>query len=65
MAVDNLPGELPRESSKDFGNALIEHVFTALLSETDDEIIQKACITKAGQLTPNFSYLQDYVYKID
>jgi len=65
MAVDNLPGELPRESSKDFGNALIEHVFIALLSETDDEIIQKACITKAGQLTPNFSYLQDYVYKID
>lgn len=65
MAVDNLPGELPRESSNDFGNALIKHIFTALLSETDDEIIQKACITKDGQLTPYFSYLQDYVYKID
>ncbi len=65
MAVDNLPGELPRESSDDFGNALIKHVFTALLGDTDDEIIQKACITKDGQLTPAFNYLQDYVYKTE
>ncbi|RZT96871.1 alanine dehydrogenase [Ancylomarina subtilis] len=63
MAVDNLPGELPRESSDDFCQALSEHVFPALLGDTDDDIIEKACITKDGQLTPTFSYLQDYVYK--
>ncbi|MDE5420611.1 NAD(P)-dependent oxidoreductase [Ancylomarina sp. DW003] len=65
MAVDNLPGELPRESSEDFGQALTEHVFAALLGDTDDEIIEKACIAKNGQLTPEFSYLQDYVFETD
>lgn len=65
MAVDNLPGELPRESSDDFGQALIEHVFAALLGDTNDEIIQKACIAKNGKLTPAFQYLEDYVLKTE
>ncbi|MCZ4694112.1 alanine dehydrogenase [Ancylomarina euxinus] len=63
MAVDNLPGELPRESSEDFGKALTEHIFPALLGDVDDQIIERACIAKDGRLTPAFSYLQDYVYK--
>ncbi len=62
MAVDNLPGELPRESSEDFGKALTEHVFPALLGDIDDQIIERASITKDGQLTQPFNYLQDYVY---
>jgi saccharopine dehydrogenase (NAD+, L-lysine-forming) len=30
MAVDNLPGEVPRDASVDFGNDLIENVFPSL-----------------------------------
>lgn len=65
MAVDNLPGELPRESSDDFGQSLIKHVFAALLGDTNDDIIQKACITKNGELSPAFKYLEDYVLKTE
>jgi len=61
MAVDNLPGELPRDASTDFGNALIENVFPALLEGDTDGIIQRATIAKDGKLTELFSYLEDYV----
>ena len=30
-------------------------------NDDKDEILLRAQITKAGQLTPRFSYLQDYV----
>jgi len=65
MAVDNLPGELPREASKDFGQALTDHVFAALLGEADKGIIERASIAKDGNLTPYFSNLQDYVYETE
>ncbi len=65
MAVDNLPGELPREASRDFGKAFIQHIVSPLIGLTDDTMIEKACIAKNGKLTPAFRYLQDYVYKTD
>lgn len=61
MAVDNLPGELPREASDDFGQILINQIYSALLSEDTDGIIERACITKEGKLGNHFSCLQDYV----
>jgi saccharopine dehydrogenase (NAD+, L-lysine-forming) len=61
MAVDNLPGELPRNASRDFGRDLIKHVFPALFANDDDGIIERATIAKGGKLTPKFAYLQDYV----
>ncbi len=61
MAVDNLPGELPRNASRDFGRDLIKSVFPALLGNDDDGIIERATIARDGKLTPKFSYLQDYV----
>ena len=45
MAVDNLPCELPKDASEDFGNALIQHVFTCLLSDTE-QIIARATIVR-------------------
>ena len=60
MAVDNLPNELPCDASADFGQALMERVIPELLNP-DSEMIEKATITKDGRLTPNFTYLQDYV----
>lgn len=60
QAVDNLPGELPRDASEDFGRNLMEKVLPALLSNKKSEIITRATIAKNGKLTPRFSYLQAY-----
>ncbi|GAB4292119.1 MAG: NAD(P)-dependent oxidoreductase [Marinilabiliales bacterium] len=61
MAVDNLPGELPRDASVDFSKALMEKVFPSLFGEDKEGIIERASITKDGKLTPRFSYLQDFL----
>jgi saccharopine dehydrogenase (NAD+, L-lysine forming) len=61
MAVDNLPGEIPRDSSKDFGLQLINNVLPHLLSGDKDGIIERATIARNGQLMPDFQYLSDYV----
>jgi len=60
MAVDNLPGELPRDSSKDFGRAIINHVFPSLFGEDTEGIIERATIVKNGKLTDRFLYLSNY-----
>ncbi|MCT4623515.1 MAG: NAD(P)-dependent oxidoreductase [Schleiferiaceae bacterium] len=61
MAVDNLPCELPRDASVDFGNDLIKSVIPHLFNEDPDEVIWRGTETKNGKLTPHFDYLQDYV----
>jgi len=61
MAVDNLPGELPRDSSIDFGEGLYGNVYKALFDEDSEGILERATITKAGKLTSKFSYLQSYL----
>ena len=60
QAVDNLPCELPKDASLDFGRNLIEKVFPSLFMEDTDGIIERASITKAGKLTGRFAYLQDF-----
>jgi alanine dehydrogenase len=60
QAVDNLPCELPKDASLDFGRNLIDKVFPSLFGEDTDGIIQRASITKNGKLTERFSYLQDF-----
>lgn len=60
MAIDNLPCELPRDASEDFGKELIEKVLPALLVNDDDGLIDRGSICKAGQLMPRFEYLRDY-----
>jgi len=61
MAVDNLPGELPRDASEDFGEMLIGKVIPALVGKDSDRIIERATITENGILTKHFDYLQDYL----
>jgi saccharopine dehydrogenase (NAD+, L-lysine forming) len=62
MAVDNLPCELPKDASEDFGNDLIQYVLPPLLMEDPDDIIGRASETNLnGELTENFKYLEDYV----
>lgn len=60
MAIDNLPCELPRDSSEAFGKHLMERVFPNLFGN-DNGLIERATITKDGKLMPHFEYLQDYV----
>ncbi len=60
MAVDNLPGEVPRDASKDFGRKLLDNVFPALFGKGQPEIIERASITKAGKLGRYFKYLQHF-----
>lgn len=60
MAIDNLPTELPRDASKEFGTQLTEHFIPELLKEKS-AVLEKATIAKDGDLTIEFIYLKDYV----
>lgn len=60
MAVDNLPCELPKDASEDFGRELIENVLPYLIND-DRKILQNATICENGDLTPPYEYLRDYV----
>ena len=62
MAVDNLPCELPRDASEDFGKELIEKVLPSLLISDNDGIVERATIAKDGALGERFQYLSDYAY---
>lgn len=61
MAVDNLPCELPRDASEDFGDTLVDHVFPLLMEKDPEGIIANGTIAAEGKLTERYSYLQDYV----
>ena len=62
QAVDNLPCELPKDASEDFGNELIDKVFPSLFEDDKDHIIERASQTNLrGELNPAFAYLQDFV----
>jgi saccharopine dehydrogenase (NAD+, L-lysine-forming) len=65
MAVDNLPCELPRSSSEEFGRDLIDRILQPLLTDDTDGIIERATITSNGRLTSHFAYLDDYAYGTD
>ncbi len=62
MAVDNLPCELPRNASRDFGRQLIDNVLPHLLNGDPEQILHRATIAKDGKLCERYLYLQDYAY---
>jgi alanine dehydrogenase len=61
MSIDNLPGELPRDASRDFGEQLIENVMPDLLTGLNSPVIDSAVILKKGKLTPAYAYLDDFL----
>ena len=61
MAVDNLPCELPKDSSEYFGNEFINKILPYLIGEDPDRVIERATICKGGYLTSGFEYLKDYL----
>lgn len=60
MAIDNLPTELPRNASEEFGNQLMENFIPELL-KPNSSVLEKATIAKEGDLTLEFMYLKDFV----
>jgi saccharopine dehydrogenase (NAD+, L-lysine-forming) len=61
MSIDNLPGELPRDASLDFGKQLMHNVLHDLLSGIKSPMIERATILKNGYLTTRFLYLNEYL----
>jgi alpha-aminoadipic semialdehyde synthase len=69
LAVDNLPCELPRESSREFGDILLR--FIPLIIQVDFSVefnnlqlppeIKKAVILHQGKLTPNYQYMDKFL----
>lgn len=72
LAVDNLPAELPRESSEHFGDSLFP--FLAGLADADFGVdfehlslpaaILEAVVTHRGELTPRFRYLGRFLERV-
>ena len=60
MAVDNLPSELSRDSSKEFGNSILSKVLPYLINQ-DDGRINRATTTSKGKFYPSFSYLENFI----
>ena len=63
MAVDNLPCELPKDASEDFGKELIKHILPCLLTSDPNKIIERATICENGSLSKHYSYLENYLTK--
>jgi alpha-aminoadipic semialdehyde synthase len=69
MGVDNLPCELPRESSNMFSNALINFIPEIVNADYNVEFkdcvlpleIKKAVILYHGKLTPNYKYIDKFL----
>jgi len=61
MAVTNLPTELPKNASEEFGSLLLEHIFPLIIHGDKSAILDRATIASNGKLTSNFSYLKNFV----
>jgi alanine dehydrogenase len=61
MAIDNLPNELPRDASNNFGQELVNSVFEELLNDKESDMILNSTIVKEGELTKNYTYLEDFI----
>jgi len=59
MAIDNLPNELPRDASEDFGNIFMSRILPEL-KKPGSKILYKATITADGKLNDPYLYLSEY-----
>jgi len=59
MTISNLPNELPRDASQYFGEQFIKFILPELWKLHSD-IMERATMIKAGQLTEGFRYMEDY-----
>lgn len=70
MAIDNLPGTLPLEASRDFGEKLKKFIPEIALADYSVDFehcnlsppIKNAMIVYQGKLTPKYKYLEKFLY---
>jgi len=60
MAVDNLPSELPRDASEEFGSSVISEILPYLIDK-DDGRINRATTALNGKFCSKFTYLNDFI----
>ena len=60
MAVDNLPSELPRDSSTEFGNGIVNEVIPYILGKDDGRILNSTIADK-GRFLEKYTYLNEYI----
>ena len=60
MAVDNLPSELPRDASEEFGTSVISEILPYLIDK-DDGRINRATTASNGKFCENFTYLNNFI----
>ncbi len=69
MAIDNLPCELAREASEDFGDALMPFMPALAAADFDREWselelpapLKRAVILHKGRFTPDFEYMREFL----
>ncbi|MCI5057217.1 MAG: alanine dehydrogenase, partial [Flavobacteriales bacterium] len=61
MAVDNLPCELPRDASQDFGNELVTKVIPHFFNQDQEGVLSRATIAENKNLGSHFEYLRSYI----
>lgn len=69
MAVDNLPCELPRDSSQEFGDSLLPFVAPMVRADYGQPLdrvglpssILRALVVHQGRLTPEYSYVEGFL----
>lgn len=61
MAVDNLPCELAKDASENFGDMFVANVIPALFDGDKEGVLHGAMMTKNGKLTENYNYLEGFL----
>jgi alanine dehydrogenase len=61
MAIDNLPGEVPRMASEGFGEMMLKNVLPGLIDSNSASTISTGVIAENGLLSKRFDYLKDFV----
>ena len=60
MAVDNLPSELPKEASEEFGSSVVSEILPYLIHK-DYGRINRATTASNGKFCSKFTYLNDFI----
>ena len=61
MVVDNLPCELRRDASEEFGTTLVQKVLPEFFTGDKNRMLANATIAENGKLTERYKYLEDWV----
>lgn len=61
MAVDNLPCELPKDASNDFGRHMVDHILPQFFNNDEGDILKNATLCQNQALTEKYSYMQDFL----